>query len=236
MLPLPPAFDPAQVDPDDLAQADVRSATCALPVGLRAAPLWLTYHLWGFEGMMEMIATQPRLVMYACERFMAYGLHAIHEAAFQGAAGIWIEDCLTDMISERDFRALNVHFLRRLNDEIHQAGMQSIHYSCGNPAGKCGGIAGYWHRRAERWRKVRRGFRIDIAEVAERVNGRCALLGNLDAIHLLPDANEDTLKAEIARQMEAGRRNGCRFVMSIGSPVTPEHVCITRAALLRPGA
>ena len=28
-------------------------------------------------------------------------------------------------------------------------------------------------------------------------------------------------RAEIVRQIQAGRRNGSRFVMSIGSPVTP---------------
>jgi uroporphyrinogen-III decarboxylase len=220
VLPLPPAFDPAQAAPDDLAQALCDQQPARYPLGYVAAPLWLTYHLWGFEGMMEMIATQPRLVLYACERFMAHGVRAIREAACQGAAGIWIEDCLTDMISERDFRALNVPFLRRLNDEIQQAGMQSIHYFCGNPAGK-------WQALLEigtdalALEESKKGFRIDIAEVAERVNGRCALLGNLDAIHLLPDAAEDALKAEIERQMEAGRRNGGRFVMSIGSPVTP---------------
>jgi uroporphyrinogen-III decarboxylase len=29
------------------------------------------------------------------------------------------------------------------------------------------------------------------------------------------------LRAEIARQIAAGRRNGGRFVLSLGSPVTP---------------
>jgi uroporphyrinogen-III decarboxylase len=47
------------------------------------------------------------------------------------------------------------------------------------------------------------------------------LLGNLDAIHLLPEASEAELRREIERQIKAGRQNGGRFVMSIGSPVTP---------------
>ncbi len=67
----------------------------------------------------------------------------------------------------------------------------------------------------------KKGFTIDIAEVAESVRGRCALLGNLDAIRLLPEGSEQELRAEIARQAAAGRRNGGRFVMSLGSPVTP---------------
>lgn len=67
----------------------------------------------------------------------------------------------------------------------------------------------------------KKGFAIDIDDVVERVQGRCALLGNLDAIHLLEHGSEAALCAEIARQLAAGRRTGRRFVMSIGSPVTP---------------
>jgi uroporphyrinogen-III decarboxylase len=54
------------------------------------------------------------------------------------------------------------------------------------------------------------------------VGGRCAVLGNLDAMELLEHGSEGALRAEIARQIAAGRRNGSRFVMSIGSPVTPD--------------
>jgi uroporphyrinogen-III decarboxylase len=190
------------------------------PLGYGVAPLWQTYQLWGFEGMMEMIATHPFLVQRACERYMAHCVRAIHEAAFQGAAGIWIEDCLTDMISERDLTALNVPYLCRLTDEIRSAGMQSIHYFCGNPKGKWEALLAV-DADALALEESKKGFTIDIAEVAKRVHGRRALLGNLDAIGILQDANDDALKAEIMRQMEAGRRNGSRFIMSIGSPVTP---------------
>ncbi len=44
------------------------------PMGYVAAPLWQTYHVWGFEGMMTMIATRPDLVRYACERLLANGI------------------------------------------------------------------------------------------------------------------------------------------------------------------
>ena len=67
----------------------------------------------------------------------------------------------------------------------------------------------------------KKGFLIDIEDVVERVNGRCAVLGNLDAIELLERGSEEELGAEISRQVAAGRRNGSRFIMSLGSPVTP---------------
>ena len=68
----------------------------------------------------------------------------------------------------------------------------------------------------------KKNFRIEIEEVVERVGGRCTVLGNLDSVGVLQDGSEDRLRAEIARQIAAGRRNGSRFIMSLGSPVTPQ--------------
>jgi uroporphyrinogen-III decarboxylase len=67
----------------------------------------------------------------------------------------------------------------------------------------------------------KKGFAIDIVAVADRMRGRMALLGNVDAIGLMEHGSDDDLAAEIARQCEAGRRNRGRFVVSLGSPVTP---------------
>ena len=67
----------------------------------------------------------------------------------------------------------------------------------------------------------KKNFAIDIEDVVERVQGRCTVLGNLDAVDVLQNGSEEELQAEIARQIAAGRRNGSRFIMSLGSPVTP---------------
>jgi uroporphyrinogen-III decarboxylase len=133
---------------------------------------------------------------------------------------VWIEDCLTDMISLQAFEKFNVPYVRRLAEEIRGAAMQSIHYFCGNPAGKWEALLSTGVD-ALSFEESKKGFVIDIEEVVQRVDGRCAVLGNLDAIGLLQDGSEAQLRAEVARQMRAGRRNGGRFVMSLGSPVTP---------------
>ena len=67
----------------------------------------------------------------------------------------------------------------------------------------------------------KKGFKIDIEDVVDVVQGRIAVLGNLDAIGVLQGGSEQDLEAEIARQVRVGRRNKGRFIMSIGSPVTP---------------
>lgn len=185
-----------------------------------SSPLWRGYSLWGFEGLMLMIASRPDAVRYACERFLAQGLGAVRDAAARGAAGIWIEECMTDMISPQDFRALNLSFLRPLVEEIRGLGMQSIYYYCGNPGDRWGEILSSGAD-ALSLEESKKGFIIDINDVVDRVQGHMAVLGNLDAIDLLPHAREDALRAEICRQIAAGRRNRGRFVMSLGSPVTP---------------
>jgi uroporphyrinogen-III decarboxylase len=137
-----------------------------------------------------------------------------------GADGIFVEDCLTDMISPQAFARLNVPFARQLVDEIRHLGLKSIYYFCGNPAGKWDLLLSIGAD-ALSLEESKKGFTIDVADVVDRVQGRCAVLGNLDAVGVLQDGSEDELRAEIARQIAAGRRNGSRFVMSIGSPVTP---------------
>ena len=45
--------------------------------------------------------------------------------------------------------------------------------------------------------------------------------GTLAAIEILENGTEKELKEEIVRQTAAGKKNKNRFIMSIGSPVTP---------------
>jgi len=223
-IPVPPDFDPADAladGRDDLANALLEEFGEDLyPICHVSSPLWSTYSLWGFEGMMTMIATQPDLVGHACLRLLIKAIYTVQAAAALGAAGIWIEECMTDMISPQAFASLCVPFVQLLVQEIRSAGLKSIYYFCGNPAGKWEQLLSVGAD-AISLEESKKGFVIDVEDVVDRVGSRCAVLGNLDSIHTLPNASEEQLRAEIARQIAAGRRNGGRFIMSLGSPVTP---------------
>ncbi|MFC2030382.1 uroporphyrinogen decarboxylase family protein [Chloroflexota bacterium] len=190
------------------------------PYRFVSTPLWVCYDLWGFEGMMVMIASKPALVEHACRRNLEICRRAVRQAASLGAAGLWIEDCFSDMISPAAFEAFNVRFLKPVVEEIRALGMNSLHYFCGNPSGKWDQILSIGAD-ALALEESKKGFNIDIEDIVSRVEGRTAVFGNLDAIGVLQDGSEEQLRAEIARQIEAGRRNGGRFIMGIGSPVTP---------------
>ena len=191
-----------------------------LPQASVGGPYWSCFGLWGFEEMMTGLLEFPDLIQRACRRLLEDALRRVELHAAAGAGVIWIEDCMTDLISPDQFRRFNTPCLRALTDAIRGAGMFSIHYYCGRPH--------------DRWdllldtgadalalEESKKDFAIDIEEVAARVDGRMALLGNVDAIGILERGSDEQLRAEIARQCRAGRRNRNRFAVSLGSPVTP---------------
>lgn len=192
-----------------------------LPITHVSSPLWNCYSLWGFEGMMMMVLDRPDLVEYVCRRRCEHALVSVQAAAAVGVRGVWIEECITDMISPDAFAQLNVPYLQQIVRAIRDAGMKSIYYFCGDPTGKWDHLLDVGAD-ALSLEESKKGFEIDIDHIVERADGRFAVLGNLDAIDLLETGSEAELRAELLRQIDAGRRNGSRFIMSIGSPVTPD--------------
>lgn len=190
------------------------------PTSYAVSPLCACYSLWGFEGMMTMIADKPDMVRYACERYLQLSIRDVQVADLLGARGIWIDEYFTDIISSDSFQSLNIPYMRRLIEEIRTLGLQSIYYFCGNPAGRLEQIISTGSD-ALAFEEGKKGFSNDIDDIVDAVRGRCAVLGNLDSIGILHDGTEEQLRAEIKRQMAEGRRNGGRFIMSTGSPVTP---------------
>ncbi len=190
------------------------------PFAYTGSPLWGLYNYWGFEGMMMMVALRPDLVAYACDRLLTKYIESVRRAALLGAKGIWVEDCLTDMISHDAYARLNMPFIRQLVEEIRSLGMKSVHYFCGDPKGKLAHILATGSD-AIAFEESKKGFTVEIEEIVDRVRGTRTVFGNLDAINILQDGSKDMVRAEVMRQIAAGRRNGSRFIMCLGSPVTP---------------
>ena len=169
---------------------------------------------------MVLIVSNPALVRYASRRNLEMCLIEIQKAAALGAGGVWIEDCMVDMISPVAYKEFNLPLIQAMVEEIRTFGMDSIYYFCGDPEGKLDLILATGAD-AVSLEESKKGFSIDIQEIAKYVNGRCTLLGNLDAINLLPGASEHELREALDYQIEAGWMNKGRFIMSVGSPITP---------------
>lgn len=207
-----------QLDLAELLRAG--PAADRLPMTHLATPLWHCFSRWNTEDTLMRCLTDPDLVRAACDRLLPAIACGIGQAARLGAEVVWIEECLTDLISPALFTRLNAPYVREVTRLIRAAGMKSVYYYCGNPMDRLDLLLDSGAD-ALSFEESKKGFRIDLEEIAGRVDGRCVLLGNLDSIGILQNGPEVQLRRGIERQMAARARNHGRFVMSLGSPVTP---------------
>ena len=222
-VPLPPQVDRDRFRREgrhDVPAAVQRTLEIAT-TGWVSSPLTGLYHQWGFEGMMLLLASKPDLARYAGERMLEVSKRAVSRMAAMGLDFAFIEEMFTDQISPTAFRELNVPLMRRLTDHVRACGMKSIYYYCGDLSDRMDLIL---ETGAEgvHFEESKKGFSIDIDQVVQAVDGRAVVFGNLDAIGVLQNGSEEDLRDEIARQLATARCNGGRFVMSTGSPVTPD--------------
>jgi uroporphyrinogen-III decarboxylase len=66
----------------------------------------------------------------------------------------------------------------------------------------------------------RKNYGIDLAEVRRVMGPDRVLYGNVDA-HFLEKASDDEVLAEVRRQIDVAGSDG-NFVVSVGSPITPD--------------
>jgi uroporphyrinogen-III decarboxylase len=127
---------------------------------------------------------------------------------------------MSDQISPTQYRRFVLPLLQEQTRQIRQMGLKSIYYCCGNPNDRLDLLlaAGADALSLEESKK---SFTIDLCEVARHVQGHTALVGNLDAVHLMEHGTDEQVRAAVARQLEAGRINGRRFLFGYGSPITP---------------
>jgi hypothetical protein len=183
-------------------------------------PLWHCFALWGFEKAMVWIIDKPELIKYACGKFTDYAIDLISISRKIRTKGIWIIDCMTDMVSFEHYKEFNLNFLKSITEMINFNNMYSIHNFCGNPKGKWG-LLQDTGADALALEESKKNFEIDIEEVASIIDKKMVLLGNLDAINIFAKGSIEELRSAIIKQARAGKKNGNRFIMCTGSPVTP---------------
>lgn len=176
--------------------------------------------VFGFTNFMIALADAPDLVRYAAERSLAVQLRRVRTWQAAGVELLFLQECHGDLFAPALYRDLFLPLTQELTRSVRGAGLLSIHYFCGNPHNRLDLLL-ETGADALSLEESKKGFAIDIADVAARADGRMALVGNLDAIHLLEHGSDDDLRREVTRQLAAGRRNAGRFLFGIGSPITP---------------
>jgi hypothetical protein len=189
-------------------------------LGFVESPFEAVFDLWGFEGTMIAVATEKDLVKRACKACLDSALITVETYRRIGCRIIWVEECLSDLISPEDYKSLVLPYLLPVLEAIRSGGMYSTYYFTGSPKGKLDLIFSSGAD-AYSFEDDKKGFHVDLPEVATMLKGRATLLGNLNAVADLQDADDDQLCRRIRAMTAVARQNGGRFVMSLGSPVTP---------------
>ena len=205
----------------DLADSLLGGVCAGLcPLAHISSPLQDCISIWGFEGFMLMLNDNPELIKYTCELITSLTAKGVQGLKNLGAEAVWIEECYLDMISPGMFREFNMPYITRVVEMIKMSGMKSVYYHTGDPSGKLEQILGVGAD-AVSFEESKKNFIIDIEDIVDAVQGRCTVLGNLDATAFLPVCTYGELKSEVARMIAAGRKNKNKFIVSMGSPVTP---------------
>lgn len=188
-----------------------------------AAPFWRSHSYLGFEGLMTAVGEGAEVLSSLLERLTLRTEQRVHQIAAAGVYDVvWVEDCYSsaDLISLDQFRRFALPYAARVVAALTAAGLAGIYYFCGEVDERLDDLIAL-QPTAVALEESKKGFRIDLDEVANQVAGRCGLLGNLDAVHTLRRGTHAELRAGVQKQMRLGRRVR-RFVMSLGSPVTPD--------------
>jgi hypothetical protein len=176
------------------------------------------YDLLGFQGLMLIQYDRPALFHHLLARKLAQSKEVLDAWAVAGIHGVYAEETFTgaDIISERSYDefvfAYNQPYFRHLRD----LGLLAIHYVCGDVIPRLERIT-QLDVAAVAVEESKKNFVIDIQEVVDRVAGRAAVWGNIDAVRFGIHATLEEMAAEVRRQAAIGvRANG--FVVSTGSP------------------
>jgi uroporphyrinogen-III decarboxylase len=176
------------------------------------------YDLLGFQGLMLIQHDQPELFHYLLGRKLAQTQEVMAACAACGIHGVYAEEVFTgaDLISPRSYDQFVYRYNLPYFRHMRSLGLLPIHYVCGDSIPRLERMVEY-DVAAVAVEESKKGFQIEIDEVVDRVAGRAAVFGNIDAVQFGLHATPDDMAAEVRRQAAIGAR-AKGFVVSTGSP------------------
>jgi hypothetical protein len=186
-----------------------------------SAPYNALLGLLGFQGMMTAMVETPDLVHQVLESQLPRPTPHLLAARRLGIGIMFVEECLAsaDLISPSMFFEFCFPYARRALQCYEELGFRTLYYFSGN-------LMPLLERLRElpwtalSFEENRKQYGIDLAEVRRAVGRDRVLFGNVDA-HWLAGATDAEVLAEVRRQIAVAGADG-NFVLSVGSPFTPE--------------
>jgi len=184
-----------------------------------AAPFWLLYDLFGFEGMMTALHDAPRSVFNVMDKSLETTLAYAQAFKDAGGDGIRVEECLAsaDLISPQMYEQFVLPYEERLFTQLCRIGLKTILYFCGDVMPRLPALR-QLPIDALMVEESKKNFAIDIAEVRAAVGDGLCLLGNIDSYAVVQKGTDKELATQVARQIKVAGTNGA-FIVGVGSPL-----------------
>lgn len=176
----------------------------------------------GLSNLLMMLVENPHFVDELCKRLLECKIEDIRRIASSGGDAIAIDDALAtcDMISVKHYQRFCLPYLQQMVQEIHRLGFKAILIYFGGIADRLEHIADTGADGLI-METTMKNYVNDIDQIAEKIGKRITLFGNIDPVRIMQDGTDQELYAEMQRQAAAGRK-ARGFIMSTGSPITPQ--------------
>ena len=177
-----------------------------------------SYEFLGFRGLMVFQRRNPDLLQNLLERRLMQSKEVMAAWAASGIHGVYVEEVFSgaDIISPQSYEQFVFAYNQPYFQHMRSLGLLPIHYVCGDVLPRLEYMVQY-DITAVAVEESKKGFRIDLAEVVERVAGRKAVFGNIDAVRFGIHATPEEMSAEVRRQAGIGAQ-ARGFIVSTGSP------------------
>jgi len=182
-----------------------------------ASPYWSCYFDIGFQGLMTMPYEHPDVFQYLVERKRKDLMALCRAFKAIGIMGVFIEECMAsaDLVSEKFYDRFVFPDTCILLEDIHTLEMVDVFYFCGDAMPRIARLRDL-KPKALAFEESKKGFQINLAEIAMHIGSDLSLFGNLDATQF-KDWTEAEIEREMRQQFEStGLKQG--FILSTGSP------------------
>lgn len=200
--------------------AEYGSAEFVLSGGLDGC-FWACHPYVGPMGLLAMAIEEPRLLDHMIARALEQRIEAVRFLAAAGGDGIYVDDAFatSEMISVPHYERFCMPTMRALVDEIHSHGHKAIVIYYGGVMDRLQQIASLGADGLVVEASMK-GYHNDIEAIVDAIGDRVTLFANINPVDAIHRASDQLLRAEVGRQVAAGRR-GRSFVLGPAHPITP---------------
>ncbi len=182
----------------------------------------LNYFHLGVYDMMTALRLEPDLVHALVEHSTASIMNLLEAQASVGIHTVWLEDCFVagDLIAREDYETFFFRANAAIIEKVRDLGMYSIYYLTGDVMPRIPHILDM-SPDCLAFEESRKTFIVDPVEIRKAVGGRMCLLGNVDVYADIERGDERAWRRCLRHQLSSAVDGG-RFIVSAGSPVTPD--------------